>query len=69
MKIKTEEGYPDVWICTCGNTPNSEGFYACDIKGNEVEPTPELWDGIHYKCSSCGNIINQDTLEIVNKNT
>lgn len=54
----------DSWICTCGNTPMREGFYPCNEKGEEVEPTPEEWTTHCYICSKCGNIIKQKTLEI-----
>lgn len=63
--ISCEENYEDAWICNCGNTPNSEGFYPCNSKGIEVEPTENDWDGISYVCADCGRIINQDTLEVI----
>lgn len=50
---------------TCGNAPYLNGFYPCNLDGKVVEPTEKDWDGIHYKCDLCGNIINQDTLEVI----
>jgi len=66
-KITSEnptDPYSD-FICTCGNTPDYEGFYPCNEKGKEVEPTPEEWTTDCYVCRKCGNIIKQKTLEIL----
>lgn len=52
-------------MMTCGNAPYLNGFYPCNLDGKVVEPTEKDWDGIHYKCDLCGNIINQDTLEVI----
>lgn len=52
--------YEDWWVCECGNTPNSDGFYSCKIDGEIVSPDIDGdWDGIHYYCLRCGVIINQ----------
>ncbi len=64
-KITLEDGNSDVWICTCGNTADSDGFRPCDEKGRWVEPTPAEWKKPLYICDNCANIIDQDTLEIV----
>ena len=52
-------GWPDAWVCICGNTPDSDGFFPCDAKGNEVEPV-EGWKEL-YVCANCGRIIHQST--------
>lgn len=65
MKITHEQQDKDAWVCLCGNTPSDNGFYPCDDKGNEVEPTETDWTTNSYVCNQCGRIINQDTLEIV----
>lgn len=42
--------------CPCGNTPESDGFYACDGDGNEMEPTLNSdWEDL-YVCGRCGQI-------------
>jgi hypothetical protein len=66
--ISHEANHTEAWICVCGNTPSSDGFFPCDANGNEVEPTlASGWSGI-YICARCGRIINQDTLEVVGFN-
>lgn len=41
MKI-TSTAY-DEWTCLCGNRPKKEGFYPCNERGEQVEPTPQEW--------------------------
>ena len=53
------------WICLCGNTPDTYGFFPCNEKGGFVEPTDEQWTTDCYVCDKCGRIINQNTLELV----
>ena len=53
------------WTCICGNTEMISGFFPCNEKGEEVEPTSEEWTTNCYVCSECGNIIEQKTLEIL----
>jgi hypothetical protein len=66
--ITHEAGSYDAWICICGNTPDSDGFYTCDEAGDEIEPTADSdWNGL-YVCANCGRIIDQETLEIVGQN-
>ena len=44
------------FICPCGNTPDSDGFYNCDSDGNVVEPTLDGdWEDL-YVCGRCGQI-------------
>lgn len=67
-QIKHEAQDRDAWICICKNTPSGDGFYPCDEKGNEMEPTiGSGWTNL-YVCAQCGRIINQDTLEVVGMN-
>ncbi len=67
MKITHEPNDRDAWICVCGNMPADGGFYPCDEQGKEMEPTiGSNWNGL-YVCGDCGVIIDQDTLEIINK--
>lgn len=60
--VRSESGRPideaDDWVCTCGNRPDLSGFYACDLAGGYVEPTPEEWNGYAYVCADCGAIID-----------
>lgn len=51
----------DAWECRCGNHVMSDGFYPCDKVGQEIDPTPELWDGDSIVCGQCGAIISQRT--------
>jgi hypothetical protein len=54
---------PDTYVCECGNTASSDGFYPCitvDKNGleygtpHEIEPTLDSdWDGL-YACARCG---------------
>jgi hypothetical protein len=66
--ITHEAGNDEAWICICKKSPESDGFYPCNAKGDEIEPTiGSNWSGI-YVCACCGRIINQDTLEVVGRN-
>lgn len=66
--ISHEKGNDEAWICICGNTPESDGFYPCNTDGNEMEPTiGSDWDGL-YVCLNCGRIIRQNTLEVIGRN-
>jgi hypothetical protein len=65
MKITYENGNPDAWVCLCGNTPSSDGFYPCNHEGQEVEPTPAEWTTNWYVCNRCGRMIGRTTLEVV----
>lgn len=42
------------YVCHCGNTTCSSGFYPCDGAGVEMEPTRQ-WPG-YYACGWCGSI-------------
>jgi hypothetical protein len=56
------------WICLCGNRPDCDGFYpVAEIDGEAqwVEPVVNgPWDSVHYGCSSCGRVIDQDSLAV-----
>jgi len=63
-----EEGrFGDAWVCLCGNTSTSQGFYPCDDHGKQISPDVDgPWINL-YVCDRCGRIINQDTLEVVGR--
>jgi hypothetical protein len=64
--IKHEEGNDEAWICLCGNTTRSDGFYPCDEDGNEMAPA-KGWENL-YVCGRCGRIIDQFSLEVLDQN-
>ena len=67
-KITCEAGNDEAWICLCDNTPTSDGFFPCDVEGNEMEPIKgSNWDEL-YVCGRCGRIIHQSTLEVHGQN-
>jgi hypothetical protein len=57
----------DSWVCLCGNEPMAYGFYPCNERGEEVEPSPQLWTTGCYMCAHCGRIIRQSDLEVVGR--
>ncbi len=66
--ITAEKDDRDAWHCICGNMPASDGFYPCDDKGNEMEPSiGSGWNGL-YVCDRCGRIIRHETLEVIGRN-
>lgn len=64
-QISHEKGNNEAWICICGNTPGSDGFYPCNEEGHEVEPDAE-WHDL-YVCAKCGRIINQHSLVVTGR--
>lgn len=59
----------DHWICICNNHTMDIGFATCDSDGNFLEPLKgSSWSGL-YACQSCGRIIDQETYEVLGKNT
>lgn len=52
----------DQWTCSCGNTPDRDGFYPVtvgDVLAREVEPTiGSAWDEHTYGCARCGAAYN-----------
>ena len=58
-------GSKDDWKCICGNEALSEGFFPCDMNGDEVEPTSKDWPVKWYVCTKCGRIIRQEDRRIV----
>jgi hypothetical protein len=66
--ISADQHERDAWRCICGNTPTSDGFFPCDEKGNEMEPTiGSGWTDL-YVCARCSRIIRQDTLAVIGQN-
>ena len=63
--ISHEQGNVEAWICICGNTPSSDGFYPCNEEGCEMEPEAG-WRDL-YVCGKCGRIINQNSLAVTGK--
>jgi hypothetical protein len=61
--ITHDKGDEHAWTCICGNRPIDDGFYPCDDKGQEVEPTSG-WNGL-YVCDRCGRVVDQHTLEVM----
>jgi hypothetical protein len=48
------------WVCNCGNTPHTDGFFTCDKEGALLEPTLDSgWENL-YKCERCGLIFHVD---------
>jgi hypothetical protein len=58
-------GECDCWICACGNTVNTNGFFPCDATGKLVDPTPDEWPDDLVLCDACGRIAKQQTGEVV----
>jgi hypothetical protein len=53
------------WVCICGNTPVDQGFFGCNLRGDEMEPDiGSDWPGT-YCCYQCGRIIKADTREVI----
>ena len=65
MALNLKESTFDWFVCDCGNSPRLDGFETCLKDGKIVEPTPEEWDGIHYRCNRCETVYDQDTMEEV----
>ena len=64
MPLKLNETTADWLSCICGNTPISDGFYACLEDGTPVEPDANgAWDGSLYICAGCYSIYNVYTFE------
>lgn len=65
MYIKNED---DHWTCPCGNDNMDQGFAPCDKYGHYQEPLfDSSWPGL-FACQKCGNIIDQNSLEIIDRN-
>lgn len=61
-KVQIKDG--DI-ICECGNSADLSGFFPCSPDGKYLEPVRNgSWEG-HYMCHQCGNVIDQDTGEII----
>ena len=59
----------DDWVCLCGNTALTSGFFPCSQEGEQVEPTPEEWATNCYVCEQCGRIIRQSDRRVVGVRT
>lgn len=66
--ITAEQTDNEAWRCICGNTPGSDGFFPCNQRGDEIEPTIASGWVYLYVCARCGRIIKQATLEVVGRN-
>jgi hypothetical protein len=63
--ITHEKQDEDAWVCICGNTPVSDGFFPCNADGTVFETWGDNdWEGELYCCDSCGRVIDQWTLEV-----
>jgi hypothetical protein len=49
--ITADKNDRDAWLCICGNTPADDGFYPCDQRGDELEPTEAVAGVAHYMCA------------------
>ncbi len=55
------------WMCICGNTPDSYGFFSCDASGNPMEEgINNNWPGL-YICDHCWRIIQQRDLAVIGR--
>lgn len=63
--LNHQQSHPDAWVCVCGNDPTDQGFYPCDINGDNVEPAAEQCKSALYLCKRCGQIIHEEILEMV----
>lgn len=63
-RIHGDKAKPESWMCNCGNISDGSGFKTCLPHGKEVEHSFSGWKK-HYKCASCGRIIEQETLEVI----
>jgi len=68
-RITLENNDPGSWRCLCENTTHQQGFYPCNEKGDEIEPTGQAGWTTLYGCDRCGRIIDQHTLAIVGYRT
>jgi len=66
MSIITTHKAGETFVCDCGNTPDSDGFFPCDEAGRIIEPTADSdWDGLYntpdsdgfFPCDEAGRII------------
>ena len=45
------------YICKCGNTSSSDGFYPCDDFRKQVEPNAGTDWNYTYNCSRCNCVL------------
>lgn len=65
--IRHEPNDNDAWKCICGNTGSRDGFYPIDETSHEVEPTAADWRTGLYCCTTCGRVIDPESLEVVRR--
>ena len=64
MTLNLDRTVADWLVCECGNEPDIDGFYACLLSGEMVEPVANgSWDGHSYLCYRCGCIYDIATLD------
>lgn len=60
MSIINTHKAGETFVCVCGNTPDSDGFFSCDEAGRIIEPTADSdWDGL-YVCERCGQLHREE---------
>ena len=64
MPLNLKESTLDWFVCMCGNSPASDGFYTCLPSGKIVSPsvTDGNWDEEHIICAGCNAIYNQNEM-------
>lgn len=65
-RITHEQQDRDAWLCICGNTPDTGGFYPCDEDGDLIEPGGD-WDRL-YRCERCGRVIDDRDHQVIGIN-
>lgn len=51
--------------CLCGNNPNAQGAYPCDLQGKEMEMPPNDDEPQKWCCDNCGRIFDGQTGQVV----
>jgi hypothetical protein len=55
----------DNYVCACGNRCDTDGFFPCDVAGNDCEPVLRGdWDGL-YRCDRCGVVLPATVFDVV----
>lgn len=55
MAINWLKSTADFFVCECGNSPDTSGYYSCRPSGEICEPDFD-WDGYSYLCVGCNRI-------------
>lgn len=61
MTLNFLKSTADFYVCECGNTPDSDGYYSCRNSGKICEPDID-WDGYSYLCARCNRIYDIDEM-------